>query len=574
MVFLTTLLKNGQVTNFRSMKRFISVLILSLLSFVPAFASYTDVASNHQYIQGITYVELQGASDHAEEFRPDEIISRGEAFKLLFEVLQVEAPKPEVSHFDDAPIDAWFTPYAELALENDLISDRHPEFNPDKSLRRFDAIRLMMQSYGLSTPVIAEENRILLFEDVATSSAAYPWLYQLVQVDILEANAELSFSPYTPITRGEFADWLYQFDSWLQNFKLEEYASENNDFHKSDILESVWNNILNNHYLEENQYIDEDVLFQAAIKGMVESLNDPYSVYFTPEEANNFTESISGEFEGIGAILDQNELGQVLITGVIEGGPAAEAGIQKNDIIRAIDGINIEGMDIEEVVERIKGPVGTNVLISIVREEVTMLFELTRAHIEIILQSGNVKWGDTWAIDIDTFSSNMFGDLMDVIFELEEQIEEPDAIVLDLRGNLGGSLQSANFTLGLFLPHLTPLVQLDYGDFNEIIYNGDVGPYQEYPIFVLIDGNSASASEIVALTLQENGATIIGHQSYGKGTAQQYLNYWDGSSLKLTVAEWLSGEGQSIQGFGVTPDVILDDDATDADWWAAVKQRL
>lgn len=555
------------------MKRFLSALALTLFLTVPALASYSDVPEIHPYIKGITYIELQGASDHSETFRPDDIITRAESYKLLFEVLQMEPGASVEPPFEDTPADAWFTPYAGLALENDLLSERQAYFYPDKQVRRMDALRLMMKTYGLTTPVIHGETGPL-FKDVEFGSATYPWLYQLVQLDILTAQPEESFSAYAPITRGEFAEWLYQFDAWMQIFELDQYAQSHPDFYKAEIFADIWELILNNHYLETNEHIDEDALFQAAVKGMVASLNDPYSNYFTPEEASGFTESISGEFEGIGAILNQNEAGEIVITGVLQGGPAEAAGLMKNDIIKFVDGVDVTGMTMDAVVSRIKGPEGTYVTLSLLRGDMTLLIELERAHIEIVLQSGSIKWGDTWVLDIDSFSSDLPGALMQEIFELQASTPDPEAIVLDLRGNPGGSLRSATFVSGLFLPQLTPLVQLNYGSFTELIYNGDVGPYKEYPIYILIDENSASASEIVALTLQDHGATVIGHQSFGKGTAQNYTTYWDGSAVKLTIAEWLSGAGRSIQGVGVTPDLVLPDYADEEDWWEAVKQRL
>jgi len=546
------------------MKRLLTALLITLSLALPSQASYDDVPSAHTYIQGISYVELQGASDSATAFRPDDIITRAEAYKLLFEVLGIEA--------DNSSSETWYDPYHDLALEHGLISTRTTDFQPNKQVRRLDALRIIMKAYGLNTPVIPD-NAIAYYSDVQPESAAYPWVYQLVQLDIVTPENE-TFQTYLPITRGEYAQWLYQFDQWLQIFQLDQYAQSNTDFYKSDIMAAIWDRIMTDYYLGEGQSIDQDALFQAAVKGMLESLNDPYSKYFTEEEANGFTQSITGEFEGIGAILESTEEGFVKISGLIEGGPAAESDLKKGDLVYAVDGIDILDMSLEEIINRIKGPEGTDVTLSVYRNDKALDIEITRAHIEIILQSGVIKWADVWVLDIDSFSNDLPWNLMEIITELEESVDDPEAIVLDLRGNPGGTLRSGTFVAGLFVPHLTPLVQLDYGGFTEKIYNGDSGPYQDYPLFILVDEKSASSSEIVASTLQENGATIIGHQTFGKGTAQTYTTYWDGSALKLTIAEWLSGEGQSIQGLGIEPDVVLPDDADDEDWMEAVKRRL
>ncbi len=549
-----------------------------LLFLSPAFltsikAAYRDVPSTHPYIEGISYIELQGASDNADKFRPDDIITKAEAFKLLFEVLDLKKEKLQKDPFEDVSMDTWFAPYAKLALDNDLISKDQKKFNPSRQMRRMDAILLMMQAYGLDVPIIPNEAPSVAL-DVNEDSPVYPWLYQLLRMKIIESNLQSTFNPYAPITRGEFAQWIYTFEVWLQNFELEKYTEEKSDFYKNDIIESVWYNIINYAYLDETSYIDEDALFQAAIKGMVESLNDPYSKYFTPEEANSFTETISGEFEGIGAVIGSNDAGNIVVQGILKDGPAEMSGLKKNDIIKAVDGINVEGMNVQDVISRIKGPKGTNVTLSIIRNEQSLLIEITRAYIEVVLVSGNIKWRDVWYIDIDSFSSTLPSELMELIFTLEEKVDEPSAIVLDLRGNPGGSLKSAAFTIGLFVPRLTQSLQLDYGGYTEIIYNGDWGPYKDIPLTIIIDEESASASEIVALTLQENGATILGRQSFGKGTAQNYITYWDGSALKLTIAEWLSGGGRSIQGIGVTPDIIVDEAADESRWMEILEQSL
>ena len=217
---------------------------------------------------------------------------------------------------------------------------------------------------------------------------------------------------------------------------------------------------------------------------------------------------------------------------------------------------------------RIKGAAGTEVRITILRDSDEHSYLLTRALIGLDLVKGKIYNKDAWFIEINTFAANIYEDMMLTLEELTAEEPNPSAIILDLRGNPGGYVNMGNFVAGLFVPHLTPLVTLDYGGPQETIYNGDTGMYQDVPVYILVDEYTASASEILSQTLQETGhATVIGTQTYGKGSAQEVITYWDGSLLKLTIAHWLSSKGTSIQGVGVTPDILVTETDGEADEW-------
>ena len=214
--------------------------------------------------------------------------------------------------------------------------------------------------------------------------------------------------------------------------------------------------------------------------------------------------------------------------------------------------------------------------ITVSRDGKTLTYKITRASIWLDVVKGRIFNGDSWLIEIDTFGSDIWEDTMGTLGELQAEVPEPEAIILDLRGNPGGYVNMANFIAGLMLPQFTTLVYLDYGSHYESITNADTGPYQDYPIYILVDEFTASASEITTLTLSEAGkdVTVIGKQTFGKGTAQTVTTYWDGSILKMTVAEWLSTGGTSVNGVGLTPDILITGESATKDLWLEEVNRL
>lgn len=549
------------------MKKSILALLLSLALFAQTtLASFEDVSENHAYYEGVSYLELIGAVDPGEDFRPDERLTRAAFFKILFKTLREDTEvAPETLTFTDVPEDSWFAPYARLALFHELTSEG--AFEGEKNLSRGGALSLLMRAYGLGAPIIPLTDRTDLFDDVGVKHPSYSLLYQADKLGIIEADVTQRYNTFKKVTRGEFADMIYQLEVWKNEAASAEISE---DFYKSDIFSDIWDRVLTEFYLPDGYRIDEEVLFQAAVDAVLESLNDPYSAYFSADQATEFTTTLNGQFEGIGAILTQDaETLAVFIAEILDATPAEESDLEVGDQIIAVDEVSTEGMPLEEVMSRIKGTAGTEVRITILRDGGEHTYKLTRALIGLDLVKGKIYNKDAWFIEIDTFAANIYEDMMITLQELEAQEPDPSAIILDLRGNPGGYVNMGNFVTGLFVPHLTPLVTLDYGEgVEETIYNGDIGQYKDVPVYILVDGYTASASEILSLTLQEvAGATVIGTQTFGKGTAQEVITYWDGSMFKLTIANWLSSKGNSVQGVGVTPDILVTPIDGGADEW-------
>jgi carboxyl-terminal processing protease len=320
---------------------------------------------------------------------------------------------------------------------------------------------------------------------------------------------------------------------------------------------------LKNSYVDP-QKIDTQKMIYGAISGMVDSLGDPYTVFFNPDDTKKFNESAEGVFEGIGAEIDKRN-GQILIVAPLEGTPAQKAGLRAGDKILKIDDKTTDNMTSEEAVSLIRGPKDTEVTLTILREgwETSQEFKIKRALITV----PSLKWelktasnGDKVAyLRLYQFSENARSDFKKAASEI---LKSPaNKLILDLRDNPGGYLQVAEELAGWFLKRGDLILIQDSGEGkekNESRAQGNEN-FLDFPMVVLINNGSASASEILAGALRDDrGVKLIGEKSFGKGTVQQLMPLSDGSSLKVTIAKWLTPKGISIIDNGLEPDVKIE----------------
>ncbi len=302
--------------------------------------------------------------------------------------------------------------------------------------------------------------------------------------------------------------------------------------------------------------------YQTAIyRALLNACNDPYSVYYTPEEYASMQESTSGIYCGIGCLVQQN-IKTMLISIVrpFKDSPAAKAGIRAGDIVYKVDGEDVSGQDINLVVSKMKGEAGTKVMITVYRESTGEFLdmEVTRDFVEVdtvsserLTQDGH-KLGLITVLEFDEPTSKQFSTAFK---ELTDWGAE--GIVIDLRDNPGGLLDAVTEMLDPLLPEgLTVYMQDKYGTRED--YESDAACV-DIPMAVIVNGNSASASEIFAGAVQDYGvATIVGTQSYGKGIVQSIVPIGDGSAVKLTIADYYTPKGRNIHGVGITPDIVVE----------------
>lgn len=317
--------------------------------------------------------------------------------------------------------------------------------------------------------------------------------------------------------------------------------------------------IVEKQYFSSGSLKKEDIV-SGAIAGMVEALWDKHSEFMTPSVHEKFQEALSGDFEWIGAVVEKEPLG-VRVERIIKGSPAKKYDVRAKDIIIEANGESLEGLDVYDAVEKIKGPAWTQVELSILRpgEKSILKINLTREKIHI--PSVEEKYFEKEKIAY--IALNMFGDTTSQEFkEALNNVKKSDTkgLILDLRDNGGWYLQSAVEILSEFIPEGEVLVKTHYKDafFDQNYFSqGSIEPYTK-KIVVLMNGNSASASEITAWALREyNKAILVGEKTYGKGSVQQPFELEDGSLLKLTVAKWFTPEWKNIDADGISPDIKI-----------------
>ena len=302
--------------------------------------------------------------------------------------------------------------------------------------------------------------------------------------------------------------------------------------------------------------VDEDALQTGICQGYVGALGDPYSAYYDEEQTSALMETTQGEYGGIGVVLTQNlDTGITTASSVYEDSPAMKAGMKDGDIIYQVEGRDVSGMDLEEISGNIKGEKGTTVEITVLRgedrEEVTLT--ITRDTIQAETVKTRMLEDEIGYLAISEFDSVTLEQYREGLAELTAQGME--GLIVDLRGNPGGNLDTVCEILDLMLPEGL-IVYTEDKDGNRQEFTSDEAQEVQVPLAVLVDGNSASASEIYAGAIQDYGiGQIVGTKTYGKGVVQTIYDLKDGTSLKLTVAEYFTPNGRNIDGEGITPDV-------------------
>ncbi len=310
------------------------------------------------------------------------------------------------------------------------------------------------------------------------------------------------------------------------------------------------------------QPVDEKKMFYGALMGMVASLGDPHSVFLEPVASEEFAQELSGKFEGIGAEIGIKK-GNLVVIAPLPDSPAEKAGLMASDRIIGIDEIDTTGMAIDDAVSRIRGDKGTKVKLHVLRgnESEPRVFEIVRDTIAV--QSAKISYATSpkgkklAVIKISHFNGDTFDRFLDGVTQIVAR--DVDGIVLDLRNNPGGYLDAAVLMLGEWVPgEVAVSERYSDGSTEDHRANGR-GRLKDIPTVVLVNGGSASASEIVAGALKDHGkAVLIGTQTFGKGSVQDLIELDDGSSVKLTIAEWLTPKGANINVEGIAPDHEVD----------------
>lgn len=314
----------------------------------------------------------------------------------------------------------------------------------------------------------------------------------------------------------------------------------------------TYNNIISNYYEE----VDHEKLLESGINGMLEYLDDDYSVYMDEEESKSFNEQVEGKYTGIGVEIIQEANGDVYISRVFDNSPALRAGLQVGDVFIKVDNDDVKGKDASDISSLIKKSDKKEIEIVVRRGKEEKKFTLTLKEVEIesvnskIFEKNGKKIG---YLELTIFASNTYTQFERKLMELEGK--NIDSLVIDVRDNSGGYLSTVTDIASIFMNKSKIIYQLDTKGVIEQVYSKS-NASRDYDIAVLINHNSASASEILAAALQESyGATIVGTNSFGKGTVQKAYQLESGATVKYTIQKWLTPNGNWINEKGVTPDV-------------------
>lgn len=319
--------------------------------------------------------------------------------------------------------------------------------------------------------------------------------------------------------------------------------------------------------LEDRFYYEvpsEEERVQGAIQGLIQSLDDPYTAYIPPDLAAVLREDTTGEFEGIGAFVEEAPEGGVQIIRVFEEGPAEEAGMEAGDIVVAVDGQDVTGMILNEALLLIRGEAGTTVRLTVFRmdEDEMLEFSVTRERLLVPTVESEMLEDNVGYVALFQFNAIATRELRAAVEDLMNQGAE--SIILDIRNNPGGFLDEAVSVADLFLPRGIVLIERNVDGREQTFRtrSGDIA--EDVPLVVLVNENSASASEIVAAAVQDNGrGTLIGETTFGKGSVQLLYNLSDGSQLRVTYANWYTPDDVSISENGVEPDIVVEADEAD-----------
>jgi carboxyl-terminal processing protease len=338
-----------------------------------------------------------------------------------------------------------------------------------------------------------------------------------------------------------------------------------------DVFWEAWG-IVEREFYGEVPDVEERVF--GAIRGMVFTYGDENTAFIDPTRASLLQEDASGSFEGIGASVQLDEVGRLVIAEPFVGRPAAEAGVQRGDVVLEVDGESLLGLSLYESVALIRGEAGSTVILTIARQGLDEPIEIpvVRAKIEIEVVESRVLDDNIGYVSLSEFSSGSSRKLLTAIEDLQDQGVEK--LVLDLRNNPGGLLTESVAVTSLFLNDEIVLREKRKGFDQEQTYQATgINPLPDIPLVVLINRGSASASEIVAGALKDHSrATIIGEQSFGKGTVQLPHTLRDGSELRVTIAEWFTPDGNTIDETGIVPDIVVE--RTQADFFDNLDPQL
>ncbi|QQS43523.1 S41 family peptidase [Candidatus Roizmanbacteria bacterium] len=371
----------------------------------------------------------------------------------------------------------------------------------------------------------------------------------------------------------KYAEWQIKKDARAQSsytiFNATNTTAKNADGENIDfsLFWDTWGK-LEEKYIDDTK-LDPEKMYYGAIKGMVASVEDPYTFFLTPEENQQSKDDLGGKFQGIGAQLGLKD-GRIVVVSPLKDSPAEAAGLRSGDVIAKVDGESTDKWTLTQAVSKIRGEENTEVTLTVLRGGTELDVTITRQEIKV--PSIELSYEKSGNKTIAHLRLNQFGDTTNSEWDkaaseisAKYQAGEIHGMVLDVRGNPGGYLESAVYIASEFIEKGKTVVKQETTDKNDRIYTARrTGILLDIPLTVLINQGSASASEILAGALRDHGrATLVGSKSFGKGSVQEALDLQEGAGLHVTIAKWILPNGEWINGKGIEPEVTLENEVAE-----------
>ncbi|MBU1019409.1 MAG: S41 family peptidase [Patescibacteria group bacterium] len=539
------------------MKRLLFQVVFIVLILVPQIvtANFLDVPYGSEYYDAIEYIKENGGIDNSEFFYPEEEITKAALYKMLLANSGFtpgdEEPK---NHFTDLGGSEWYAPYANQAVEIGLIDEDQTQFDPDKKITRAQAAKIILRWGGIPVPRYINPNDWdLPYNDTNPLHIYAPYIQKIYELGIMPEYNSDYFGTYRKLTRGDAALLIYNFDLYSITDEFVIYLNSGSDIPLIETLTDVYTKLTEDFY---QGGLSEDELLYTAIEEMVNSAGDPYTTFSAPNDTTSITTLLNGEYEGVGIYINQESDGTIIITSLLANSPAAEQGIKANDILMEVDGQSVEELDLNEAANLLRGKAGTTAVLLIQRGTELLEFTverraLTITYIESQLLENNIAY----------YNITFFGEQTDEEFfaKTQEFLETGiNGIILDVRNNPGGYVSTAANILSQFIEEGELITTISYNNENIEYISEGPGTLGTYPVVIITDEISASASEILTGALADHNIAItVGETTYGKGSVQELIYYDDGSILKITVAHWLTPNGTDINGIGIQPDIEI-----------------
>lgn len=537
-----------------------SIFVLSACLSAPANAAFSDIMQKSKYYGAVQFL-LEKRAETGDKFNPQEFLTKEIFAKWLLSSSNFDATTYHIKaqkRFVDVPETSLYAPYIyKLADLGAIAVPKNRKFYPQRYIKLKEALRITLFTKGIPAPKTFPEDE-WKFPYLNINADYAPYLHKAAKLNLL--STERRIFPALPLKRGEAALILKRLADaeitgilgavtiTIDSSALDGALGQNEKF---PILKDAYERVLRS-YLHRDQLDNNELLF-GALSGLVKTLGDKHSEFTKPSE-KSVLNTLSGEIEGIGAVIQATEDNKIIIVSPIKKSPAEAAGLLPHDIILEVNREKITGLSATRAADKIRGKAGTEVLLQIQRG--SDVFEVTIVRAKIYVPSAEISFTDDniALITVNNFGGNLNIEFMKAVAEIHKK--QPKGIILDLRNNPGGFLDTSIVIAGYFIEQGKVVAKVRYPDrIDEQISQGS-GVLKKYPTMVLINKGSASASEILAGALQDYEiAKIIGEKSFGKGTVQELTSYTDGSTLKITVAEWLTPEERLIEGTGITPDI-------------------